>query len=215
MAEKKDYQKKPNDFLNGIVAGLTLLAHLGGQQGQPATPAAGQPAKMDPSIISPLPKGATSPNVTDVPSTANSYSKPHQYSKLDIEKMIGQNFPDDPTTARAVAMQESSLNPRAINEDNPDVIGTYQIDVNAHAKYIPGKTKQDKIDWLMDPANNIKFAKQLYDAQGWQPWEAYTSGAYKKYMDMSVQPDAVNQAPQGGSLTKKDGKWKVADTGGQ
>ena len=104
----------------------------------------------------------------------------------DITSKIQQTFPDDPDTARAVAMQESSLRPDARNhipDRGIDAIGLMQINLPAHMDKVPGDTYDEKVKNLMDPDINLKVAKQIHDRQGWQPWEAYTSQAYKKYLN--------------------------------
>lgn len=35
---------------------------------------------------------------------------------------------------------------------------------------------------LFDPERNMAEAYRKYSQRGWQPWGAYTSGAYKKYL---------------------------------
>lgn len=35
---------------------------------------------------------------------------------------------------------------------------------------------------VYDPAKNIAIAWEKYKKRGWQPWGAYTSGAYKQYL---------------------------------
>lgn len=110
-------------------------------------------------------------------------SKGEKYSKDSVNALIDKYFPDDTKTARAIAMQESSLNPEVVNPDNPGAIGLMQINLPAHLKDVPGDTYAQKAENLKNPEINLHVAKIIQDKQGWKPWEAYTSGAYKKYLD--------------------------------
>lgn len=92
----------------------------------------------------------------------------------DIVQVFGSSL------AVAVFRAESSLNPRAFN--GICCYGVTQINLSAHWSQIPGSTAQEKIDWLFDYHNNIAFAYSMYISQGWSPWEAYTSGLYRKYL---------------------------------
>lgn len=82
--------------------------------------------------------------------------------------------------AVAVFKQESGLRADAFN--GSCCYGVAQIHLAAHWGDIPGATAAEKIAWLYNPTNNLLFAKRMYDAQGWGPWEAYTSGIYLKYL---------------------------------
>lgn len=66
-------------------------------------------------------------------------------------------------------------------------VGIFQINLyNAkqwiHAGRIPGETMEEKIKWLEDPYNNTLYAYWVFTYSGWNPWTAYTSGGYKKYL---------------------------------
>ena len=49
--------------------------------------------------------------------------------------------------------------------------GLFQVNVDAHFRNLPGRTREAKAAWLTIPENNISFAKGLYDVQGWGPWD--------------------------------------------
>lgn len=73
----------------------------------------------------------------------------------------------------AVMMAESTCNPSAANRTDRHngcmgSFGLFQI-----ACY-DGE--------VFDPEQNVAIAWKKYQARGWQPWGAYTSGAYKKYL---------------------------------
>lgn len=94
-----------------------------------------------------------------------------------IKEEIRNTFPEDPETAVAIAMAESKLKPHAYN---PEVhqncngsIGIMQI-ACVHHRVDPERLK--------DVAFNIKKAREIYLAQGWGPWGAYTNGSYKQYL---------------------------------
>ena len=97
----------------------------------------------------------------------------------EVEREIWRVF--GTKTAVAIAKQESQLDPLVINSIGC-CVGVFQIHRYAHASKIPGDTMEEKTSWLQDYRNNIAFARGMYDAQGWSPWEAYTSGDYRKYL---------------------------------
>lgn len=100
-----------------------------------------------------------------------------------IEALIRKTFPEDPITAIAVARAESGFNPRATNakDKHKTCYGSYGI-------FQVGCVHGHSVDVLYDVEANIRIARALYDdakartGNGWQPWGAYTSLAYQKYM---------------------------------
>ena len=92
--------------------------------------------------------------------------------------LIKQTFPEDTERALAVARCESGLNPDAINTRNPNGTydgGVFQIN-SVHRKRLES-LGLDKFD----PEDNVKFARMLYDEQGWKPWVCHTKGlAYNR-----------------------------------
>ena len=121
--------------------------------------------------------------------------------KQQIIALITEVFGDDAPRAIAVAKAESGLNPnrenrgtvgsipRLPNYKGECSIGLFQINLasdgcqgaKVHWAKVPGETLDEKIAWLKVPKNNISLAKKIYDSAGksFQPWGAYTSGAYK------------------------------------
>jgi hypothetical protein len=166
--------KIPSSFTPKTVdySGLDKLGHtvpfVQPKQSTPSMP------KIGTVIATPTPKKATiipTPKIMQTP-------------KTDIEKIIAQAVPEDPVTARAIAMQESSLNPRARNtipSRNIDAIGLWQINLPVHMEKVPGNTYEEKVNNLFDPVINTQVMNKIRGRQGWGPWEAFTSGAYKKY----------------------------------
>lgn len=128
---------------------------------------------LHPKIISPL---------ADKQPTIGTKVSNYQAPKLTNEQLVGKYFPEVKRTAVAVFKQESQLGKFQQNLQGAPAYGIAQIYLPAHRAQIPGANDAQKIQWLKNPDNNLKFARQLYDKQGWQPWNAYTSGAYKKYL---------------------------------
>jgi len=80
--------------------------------------------------------------------------------------------------AAAVAMQESSGR-TGVTSPNPDGgtnVGLWQLDTK-------GVGAGHTVEQLQDPATNARITI-MGSANGtnWSHWEAYTSGAYKKYL---------------------------------
>jgi len=75
-------------------------------------------------------------------------------------------------TAIAVCTAESGRNPKATNGNAK---GLWQIMTTVHADRIGD---QD----IYNPHVNTLIARDLWHERGWKPWEAYTNGAYKKYL---------------------------------
>lgn len=87
----------------------------------------------------------------------------------------------DVRTAMAVMQQESTMNGIPCNNMAANLndnhmswagcmgsFGLFQINCS-HGR-------------LYDPEANIATAYKMYQASGWSPWSAYTSGAYRKYL---------------------------------
>jgi hypothetical protein len=79
----------------------------------------------------------------------------------------------------AIMLAESQGYTRAYN-DNVDASGkVISRDVGLYEINIPASQIGTSVEEaLYDPANNVAAMKKLYDARGWQPWVAYTSGVY-------------------------------------
>lgn len=101
---------------------------------------------------------------------------PSTYSKKQLERLwigAGGN-PKVASTAAAIALAESSGNPRAQNPESP-AAGLWQID----GPVVSGN--------LYNPQVNARNAVKKYnDAKGFSPWVTYTSGAYKSFVDVET-----------------------------
>lgn len=69
---------------------------------------------------------------------------------------------------------ESGLNPRSVGDSTLESTkemkktGDYGESIGiAQIRLLPGRPSRE---YLLDPYNNIDYAKKLYDRQGWQPW---------------------------------------------
>lgn len=92
-------------------------------------------------------------------------------------------FPD-PALAAAIAMAESSGNPRAYNGSGSDSsYGLWQI--NMRGSLGPARRAQFGLsanEDLFDPGTNARAAVSIYSSSGWGAWGAYTNGSYKRYL---------------------------------
>lgn len=88
-------------------------------------------------------------------------------------------------TMTAVALAESSGNPSAHNPKYPDdSYGLLQVNRLAHPEFSP--------ETLRDPLRNAKAALNVFreKKQGFKAWTTFTSGAYKKHLNQSLQRPA-------------------------
>ena len=92
------------------------------------------------------------------------------------EDLIYKYFGDNGRVATAVFMAESGCNATSISHTND--YGVAQIN-QVHFQKIPSVKK---VEWLMNPENNIKLAYEIYQKQGFKPWTAYINGAYIKFL---------------------------------
>lgn len=83
-----------------------------------------------------------------------------------IAQLIKVNFKADETRALAIMKCESGGNPKATNYNTNGTrdSGLFQIN-SVHAKKVNGD-----LDSLYDPKVNIRVAKQIHDASGWNAW---------------------------------------------
>lgn len=130
-------------------------------------------------IISPL--GSTQ-EVTPIPNEDTTEVE-------KIIKYIKTIFGKDWKTACAVAKAESGLRTTAsLVWAKENSRGIFQINIQSeyakvHYDRIPGDTLEEKITWLEDPYNNTLLAYWIFTKSGWNPWTAYTSGAYEAKID--------------------------------
>jgi hypothetical protein len=97
-------------------------------------------------------------------------------------------------TAVAVAMAESSGDADVVNSIH--AYGLWQVLAAAHPDLIRS-SDPDSSRWF-DPYTNAKFAWEISNqGRDWTPWEAYTNGAYSKYMgDARAAVDLLVASPQ-------------------
>lgn len=140
-------------------------------------------------VVTPAP----TPKPTPTPTTDS------QVSLSQVEKIVRETFPEEPTVAVAVAKAESGLNPNRENRGKANgkykgecSIGLFQINLRSdgctgkkvHWDKVPGETLEEKVEWLKVPENNAKIARDIYDGRGgnWYAWGAYTNGSYKQHL---------------------------------
>lgn len=73
---------------------------------------------------------------------------------------------------------ESGAKPNNMNTDvntRDYSVGLFQINLYGNLKH-----SRPSEEWLKDAFNNITYAKQMYDKQGWQPWSCARKLGYVK-----------------------------------
>jgi hypothetical protein len=106
------------------------------------------------------------------------------------------------TQAVAIAGAESTWNPAAVTAPAGGNYGLWQINTVHQDLLTSG-------DWR-DPGANARMAHAVWAAAGgsWKPWEAYTNGAYQRFMG------PAGDAVQGLQVDTTD-ETAVADLGGE
>lgn len=101
-----------------------------------------------------------------------------------INPLIKKYFPKEQwATAQAVMLAESGGNASAVGDNYPingqtiPSYGLFQI------RALPGRPGN-----MTDPEANVAYAAQLWKAQGWQPWSAYTNGNFRQYLGQASAP---------------------------
>src|SRR5919202_828001 len=91
----------------------------------------------------------------------------------------------DPVTMSAIAMAESSGDTDVVNK--VPCVGLWQINWPVWKKddYIKGITKGD-MNALKNPDINASAANHVYGLQGYDAWDTYKNGAYKKFLGNNV-----------------------------
>lgn len=98
-----------------------------------------------------------------------------------IEDMIRATFPEDPDTAVAISTAESHMNPKAVGHNSNGTIDQGIMQVNSvHCGKVEGNCSL-----LLDPIENLRVARIIYKASGWNAWSTYHNGSYKKYLKRS------------------------------
>ena len=105
--------------------------------------------------------------------------KPEFYKGLnDTEKKICDTFGLHCREAIAIVKAESGMREDAMNINTNGTVdlGLFQIN-SIHYKKVGCSLKEvTTID------GNIKCAKQIYDASGWNAWSAYNNGSYLNFL---------------------------------
>jgi hypothetical protein len=116
-----------------------------------------------------------------------------RYTQAELAQYArGAGFPESEIDKIvAIAMGESSGNPRAHNPDASTGDNSYglmqinmlgQMGADRRAQF--GLSSNEE---LFDPVTNFAAAKTIYDSQGLGAWGAYTNGSYKDYMPTATQ----------------------------
>jgi hypothetical protein len=79
-----------------------------------------------------------------------------------IDEMIEFVFGDQADEAKRIAMCESTMNPNATHVNTGGSIDAGLMQINS-VHGVP-------VRYLKNPMINLLIAKQIYDAQGWNPW---------------------------------------------
>ena len=128
-----------------------------------------------------------------------------RYTQAELAQYARQaGFPEEKIpTIVAIAMGESSGNPRAHNPDastGDNSYGLMQINMlgqmGADRRKAFGLSSNDQ---LFDPVTNFAAAKTIYDSQGLGAWGAYNNGSYKDFMPGATQAanSSLGQSPLG------------------
>jgi len=128
-----------------------------------------------------------------------------RYSQAQLAQFARQaGFPEqDVPTIVAIAMGESSGNPRAHNPDASTGDNSYglmqinmlgQMGADRRAQFGLGSNEE-----LFDPVKNFAAAKTIYDSQGLGAWGAYTNQSYKDFMPGAREAanSSLGQSPLG------------------
>lgn len=99
----------------------------------------------------------------------------HGYIQNDVEGLIWAYFGDHAPTMIAIGKAESGLNCLAVGDTTltPSSYGVFQI------RAFEGRPP---VSDLLNCEKNIKYAKELFDRQGFTPWSAYNNESYLGFL---------------------------------
>lgn len=110
----------------------------------------------------------------------------------EIDAYIRTIFGKDAKVAIAVNRVECNPGnkkyPKCVyHTDHEYSVGIFQINLFnkshwIHAKKVPGKTMEEKIENLKDPYLNTLIAYKIFTDSGFEPWAGYTSGRYLDHL---------------------------------
>lgn len=150
-------------------------------------------------IVSPLPEQVSdSPPSTKVESDIpvgeeGETEEPSDPTVEEIEDYVRTIFGKDARVAIAVSHKE--CNPQntqypacVLHTEHEYSVGIFQINLFntrhwIHAQKVPGKTMEEKIEWLKNPFHNTLVAFKIFKDSGFGPWTAYTNGAYLQELE--------------------------------
>ena len=128
-----------------------------------------------------------------------------RYTQAELAQYARQaGFPEEKIpTIVAIAMGESSGNPRAHNPDSSTGDNSYGLmQINMLGQMGADRRKAFGLssnEQLFDPVTNFAAAKTIYDSQGLGAWGAYNNGSYKDFMPGATQAanSSLGQSPLG------------------
>jgi len=117
-------------------------------------------------------------------------TKPIEQPNLERLAIEGGFTPEQAPIMAAIAMAESGGLARALNDDlktGDNSFGLWQINMIDLPDYKLGEERRarlnlDSNDELYNPAVNVRAAKMIFDAQGFEAWGAYNNGSYKQFL---------------------------------
>jgi len=103
---------------------------------------------------------------------AEEQAEPPSTEPKGVDELIDQYFPEKARAqARKIVSCESGGNSQAIGDTKLQFVqdgitygasyGYFQI------RYLKGRPDPE---WLLIPENNVQYASQMYQSQGWMPW---------------------------------------------
>lgn len=124
-----------------------------------STTAATSPPSLTPTTAPPAPPAPT-------PRTTTTTAPPTPADP--VEAAIRRWFGDVEARAREIAWSESRVDPGAVSPGGGNH-GLFQINT-VHRDAFLAVTDLPFDDGVDDPELNARFARHLYDGQGWEPW---------------------------------------------
>lgn len=110
-------------------------------------------------------------------------------------------------TAVAIALAESSGKSDAANSSSGQLCaGLWQINTVANKAIVD---KYKSLGGIYSPIANGKMAYAIYKQQGWNAWDTYKSGAYKKYMKQGQAAEAASVSNPIKIALGDPSKWEV------